>query len=247
MTCSIMCVTFNRLELTKRALDSLFRTTNYPYRLIIVDNGSTDGTKEYLNRLQPSNKFCQGIHLHFNPENMGISRGRNKALKIADQFKDPFLSTVDNDVLMPNGWMKEIIDILLLNNNLYLGVNFEGVNYAPITVNGSTFQIKQQGNLGTACMVFPRDLHNKIGYFYTDWPNKNYAHEDADFGARSRVAGYQMGYLSTPGTHIGVGKEDRGEYREMKNKAGAANLATFQKSCAMYYRKLKSVYIPYTE
>ncbi len=46
---SIIILAHNQLEYTKKCLDSIFKYTNEPFQLIIVDNGSTDGTAEYLN------------------------------------------------------------------------------------------------------------------------------------------------------------------------------------------------------
>ena len=45
---SIILLTFNQLELTKKCIESIGAYTEVPYELIIVDNNSTDGTKKYL-------------------------------------------------------------------------------------------------------------------------------------------------------------------------------------------------------
>ena len=45
---SIVIVTHNQLAYTRQCLDSLRLLTDEPYELIVVDNGSTDGTVEYL-------------------------------------------------------------------------------------------------------------------------------------------------------------------------------------------------------
>src|SRR5271157_5228045 len=104
MTASIMMVTYNRLELTKRMLDNLFTNTTSPYRLIIVDNGSTDGTAEWLKQLKPASSFCQDYHSRFNEKNLGIATGRNRCLLVADHYQDDLLATVDNDVEFPKDW-----------------------------------------------------------------------------------------------------------------------------------------------
>ena len=41
----LSCVTWNRLELTRRCLESLFAHTDGEYTLTIVDNGNTDGRR----------------------------------------------------------------------------------------------------------------------------------------------------------------------------------------------------------
>ena len=52
---SIVIVTHNQLEFTRQCLDSINRLTDEPYELIVVDNGSTDGTVEYL---RPTCRAC---------------------------------------------------------------------------------------------------------------------------------------------------------------------------------------------
>jgi glycosyltransferase involved in cell wall biosynthesis len=47
----IVMVTFNGIEYTRIAIQSLFDNTKTPYNLTIIDNGSTDGTIEYLDSL----------------------------------------------------------------------------------------------------------------------------------------------------------------------------------------------------
>ena len=51
-----MIVTHNQLEYTRQCLDSIRRLTDEPYELIVVDNGSTDGTVDYL-RASPGLKL----------------------------------------------------------------------------------------------------------------------------------------------------------------------------------------------
>ena len=58
MTATIMMVTYNRLDLTKKTLEGLFKVTKYPFNLVVVDNASKDGTVEYLNN------FCITLNVH---------------------------------------------------------------------------------------------------------------------------------------------------------------------------------------
>lgn len=243
MTTSIMMCTYNRLELTKRMLDNFFNNTDSPYRLIIVDNGSTDGTKEWLEKLPEGNSAK--IHLHFNSENKGIAVGRNQGLLLADTFgaDDEYLATIDNDVELPKGWLTQCTDFIKEYPRLAIGVNFEGTPYPMVTRKDKKFQFKKEGNLGTACSVFHRDLHRKIGFFTTDYGL--YGEEDADFYFRARLVGWEMGYLETNGVHFGEGDLDVGEYREFKTQAHKNNLVKFQNNCYAYTFRIKPVFIPY--
>ncbi|MGI0058911.1 MAG: glycosyltransferase family 2 protein, partial [Nitrosotalea sp.] len=202
MSCtSIMMCTYNRLDLTKRMLDNLFKnTTDSEYRLMIVDNGSADDTPAYLRKLMEDRTE---IYVHFNKENKGIAIGRNQGFILANKFgaNDEYLCTTDNDVELPVSWLTQCLSFIKDNPRMAMGVNFEVTNYPLMTRNNKTFQYKREGNLGTACSVFHRSLHKAIGFFTTDYGL--YGEEDADFYFRARMAGWEMGYLPTNGVHFG--------------------------------------------
>ena len=247
MTASIMMVTYNRLELTKQTLEDLFKTTDYPFNLIIVDNGSNDGTVDYLTDTLLNNKseHLKEYNIIQNKENLGIATGRNLALyKAIHQYNAQWLVTIDNDVLVPNGWLSEAIEILQSCPQFAaIGVNMEGVQYPMVTKGGKSFQEKPQGNLGTAAMIFRRSLHEMLGYFnYSDY-NKFYGLEDSDFGMRIRVVGFKLGYIKENGKHLGEGNNDTGAYREFKTKSHDSNIAKFNANCRAYYNRTKSLYI----
>lgn len=245
-TTSVMIVTYNRLALTRRMLKSLFEKTNSDFRLIIVDNGSADESAEFLKLLQPmqESQYCKSYDLELHPKNLGIASGRNKALLIADKYKDPYLSTMDNDIELIDNWLPKCIEVIDKNSNFVVGLNMEEVNYPITEVNGVTVQLKPQGNCGTAHTVFPRSLHNAIGYFNTEFGL--YGEEDADYFIRARVVGYKISYLPENGIHFGVGENDVGEYREFKTKMHAENLEKFRACCYQYYGKQKPIYTKYS-
>jgi len=112
---TVMMVTYNRLDLTKRMLNDFLEKTKRPFNLVIVDNGSKDGTPEYLSDLISSLDI--ETVLSCNAENKGIAIGRNQSLKIADDtFKETkWYATIDNDVEVPEGWLDECVSILDAN------------------------------------------------------------------------------------------------------------------------------------
>lgn len=250
MNCSsLMMVTYNRLELTEKTLKSLFETTHSEFRLIIVDNASTDGTVEFLKNSQDirdlieSNKNCVGQDFQFNEKNLGIAIGRNQALKIANKYNDPFLSTLDNDVEFVPDWLNKCLDFLSVNPKFMIGLNYEHIQYPILTRNGKQFAYKRLGNLGTATTVFPRDLHNKIGYFIQEYGL--YSCDDSDWGFRARLAGYEMAYLPEDGVHLGEGELDIGAYRKFKDKAHNEIAPRFRKSCGEYISGKRPLYISF--
>src|SRR5262249_15056038 len=61
---SIVVLTYNRLDVTRPAIESLRANTRQPYELIVVDNGSSDGTLDYLDQLERD-----GVRVIRNPSN----------------------------------------------------------------------------------------------------------------------------------------------------------------------------------
>lgn len=89
---SIVILTLNNLDYTIQCLDSIRKyCLNSSYEIIVVDNGSTDGTKEYL---------CNqtDITYHFNEKDMGVAGGYNIGIRLSQQENDIFLLSSDTIV-----------------------------------------------------------------------------------------------------------------------------------------------------
>lgn len=239
-----MMVTYNRLELTKQTLDNLFKVTKYPFRLIVIDNNSEDETLSYLRYYLSNIKSEYFIDHKIIPlqKNVGIAKGRNVALLNVDQ-NDKYMATIDNDVILPDNWLNNCIAVMEADPRYgMVGVNFEGTSFEEVKVKDMIVQHKKEGNLGTACAVFPMILHKMIGFFnHLDYGL--YGLEDSDFGFRARVAGFQLGYIKTNGTHLGVGQHDQGEYRKFKTAEHNKYLKVFYNNCRAYANKTKQIKI----
>jgi GT2 family glycosyltransferase len=88
---TVVVLTWNGLDYTKRCLDSLRANTTYPgYRLIVADNGSTDDTIEYLK--------AQDITFLSNESNLGFAKGNNRAIAASDPNSDLVLLNNDTEI-----------------------------------------------------------------------------------------------------------------------------------------------------
>lgn len=245
---TVMMVTFNRLELTKQTIDSLKNSVKKPINLIIVDNHSTDETVKYLRNLINDielKNIISSLILIENNDNLGIATARNQALYFAmNKLQTNYLSTIDNDVILPEGWLDKCIGVLE-NNKTYgmIGVNFESISYPLLSVNNYKIQHKKEGNLGTACMVFNRKLPKILGYFNNKDYSPFYGLEDSDWGFRVRVLGFKLGYIEENGIHLGSDEKDMGEYRKFKTKEHDSHKEKFFKICREYLSKKKSLYM----
>jgi len=99
----------NKLELTKQCVDSIFKNTNYnTYSLLFIDNGSIDGTKEYLQALNA----IIPIQIITNEINAGFPRACNQILS---GFKGDAVVILNNDTIVPTGWLSGLAEQLTGN------------------------------------------------------------------------------------------------------------------------------------
>ena len=103
-TVDLLYVTYNRLYYTKRTLLELFKNAAYDFSLTIVDNGSTDGTVEYLKKLERED--FTGVKIIYNKNNEGLSKPTNQ---FWENSTADYVGKVDNDVILPYGWLNRLI------------------------------------------------------------------------------------------------------------------------------------------
>jgi len=88
LTISVIITTFNRKDLVKRAINSVLEQTIPADEIIIIDDGSDDGTEEYIKEYFPDIKY-------FWQKNTGISAARNKGIDISINDWIAFLDSDD--------------------------------------------------------------------------------------------------------------------------------------------------------
>lgn len=103
---SIIILCHNNLEFTKECITALFETTPKGFELILVDNASTDGTLDYLNKVADYYGHTKVIS---NKKNLGFAEANNKALK---QASGEYICYLNNDTEAQHGWLMRLIDVL---------------------------------------------------------------------------------------------------------------------------------------
>ena len=99
MTISVLITTRNRAKILKQCLKSLVRQSRKPDEVIVVDNASSDNTKEIIKSFKRLNIK------YFSEKNIGIAYGRNRGL---EETKGEIFSFIDDDCVASKSWLKAI-------------------------------------------------------------------------------------------------------------------------------------------
>ncbi|MEP6910008.1 MAG: glycosyltransferase family 2 protein [Actinomycetota bacterium] len=105
---SIIVVAVDGLPFTRLCLESVLEHTDAPsFELIAIDNGSSDGTREYLERLAARDGRVRVIR---NDENRGFPAAVNQGL---EEARGETLVLLNNDAVVPRGWLPRLVRHLL--------------------------------------------------------------------------------------------------------------------------------------
>lgn len=96
-------ITYNRIDLSKRAIEGYLETVTVPHTIVIVDNGSTDGTREWLEEWVTQDSLRRVLLL---PDNKYPGYACNRGWELAPSDAD-FLHRLDNDFKLLPGWCEE--------------------------------------------------------------------------------------------------------------------------------------------
>ncbi len=106
---SVIVPCWNQCEFTRQCLQALFRFTRPgSWELIVVDNGSTDGTADYLAGVQDASAVP--VTVITNPRNVGFPAAVNQGLQVAS---GDYLVLLNNDAVVTEGWLEHLIALTL--------------------------------------------------------------------------------------------------------------------------------------
>lgn len=197
MTTSIVILTHNQLPLTCKCLESI-REHTQDYELIVVDNGSTDGTVTYL-------KTQTDVIVHENKENLGFAKGCNQGIELSKGENILFLN---NDTIVTEHWLDNMLRVLYENDrvgmvgpvtNYSSGHQIIPVTYTQLDEIDAFARNHCEENAGCYtdvrrlvgfCLLARRSLLEEIGYFDERYGLGNY--EDDDLCLRALHAGYLL-------------------------------------------------------
>lgn len=196
---SVIVLNYNGLKFLPACLSSLESQT-YPNRKIIVyDNGSTDGSVAFIKRNFP------GVLLIEGKENVGFAKGNNMAISFALRENPEYIFLVNNDTEAENALLEKLVKTLQNTDSLdivspavfnlthkdilqELGMTIDRFGY-PLALRASQNLCKVFFVSGCAMMI-KSELLKKIGSF--DQEYFMFA-EDLDLCWRAQLAGYKIG------------------------------------------------------
>ncbi|WP_278351574.1 glycosyltransferase family 2 protein [Chryseobacterium gleum] len=121
----VIIVTYNAMKWAERCFSSL-RTSSVPVKCIVIDNGSTDGTQEYIKKYFPEVDFTQS------PQNLGFGKANNTGIEKAYKEGADFFYLMNQDAWIYPDSFQKLLDVY----NAYPDKNQLGI-LSPIHMDGS--------------------------------------------------------------------------------------------------------------
>ena len=203
----VVVLAWNHKQDTIECLESLRSTDYQDFHLIVVDNGSTDGTSELIQRVFPDMEV-----LH-SPTNLGIAGGYNLGLEKALERDAKYVMVANNDILVDPSLIRELVTALEGTQHAGMGMpkifNYYG-DQTRLWCTGARWRrfppgVKMMGvnardsrrfarrmwleYAPSCCLMIRCEVLRRIGFFDTGY---HFYYDDWDFSARLRQAGYKI-------------------------------------------------------
>jgi GT2 family glycosyltransferase len=202
---SVVIVSWNGRQYLDHCLSAVAAQQDVSFEIIVVDNGSSDGTGDYLRERFP------GVRLVAAPDNRGFAGGNNLGARHA---RGRYLAFLNNDTMADPRWLRALLDgvdhdagfVLTTARIVYMhdpgvidsagdgvlrwGGAFKRLHGAPAHL--ATDSREVFGVCGAACLM-PTEVFEELGGFDEAFFA---SHEDVDLSYRARLRGYRCRYVA---------------------------------------------------
>ena len=234
MKVSVVTPNYNGERFLKAFFDSLNNDSECIGEVIIVDNGSTDGSKEFIK----GSSFNFPVNLIENTENLGFSPAVNQGIENA---KYEYIFSLNNDTEIREGSIKALVELIssaddifsvqakmLQYNNKNL-IDDVGDEYnllawtKKVGENHNSSEFTEVREIFSSCAgaaMYKKSALDEIGYFDDNF----FAYmEDVDLAIRSRIHGFRN-LLCPQAVVYHIGSATSGSrYNEFKVRLAARN------------------------
>jgi GT2 family glycosyltransferase len=180
MICDIIIPVYNRLDLTKKCLESICANTDSQFHLILIDNNSDLETRSYLEEFASKH---QNSVLVRNEENTGWVKAVNQGMGLS---KSPYLLLMNNDTAVrTDGWLLKLINVAEISPDIGLvNPHFQAkVEFFPDRPFIETDFCRGY------CMLIKRSVADRIGLLDEAYGLGYY--DDDDYSVRAIRAGFR--------------------------------------------------------
>lgn len=231
---TVIIPNFNGMEHLERCIESLLAQEGEPAHIMVIDNGSTDSSVNFLKnnypqvhirRLEENTGFCHAV-------NMGILLSRtpyvlllNNDTEVQPNFLRYMVTSIDRpgneDVFSVSAQMLDMRQPELLDG---AGDRFSALGWAFARGKGQRAEkYDREAEVFSACggaAIYRRELFDEIGLF----DELHYAYlEDVDIGYRARIYGYRNLYEPKAQVLHAGSAFSGSRYNYFKTKFTAAN------------------------
>jgi hypothetical protein len=223
----VLVLSFNKRDDTLRCLESVSRMRYQPRQVMVVDNGSADGSAEAIAGAHPE------VHLVRSPVNLGAAGGRNLGIRCANQrFPYAYLLFLDDDAVVEEGAADALVAALRedpraglatpkayragspgliasaggMHVDLWRG-SITDVGAGQVDAGQFDRPATMDSCVGFAVLVRRQVLDRCTGF---DEEFNPYGWEEVEFSLRVRKAGYTIRYAPTAIVHHAGGTPGRG-------------------------------------
>ncbi len=247
---SIVIAVCNMLPFTRLCVDYIRKNTVVPYELVIVDNGSTDGTQEYFKELSKE----LDIRYLRNERNLGPIIAINQG-KRAGKYE--YICQIHNDVVIfEKGWLKKIIAVMgsdprvgvaCLAGRQYIRENAscdeETLKHNLLSIGLNAPMKEEVSDIAVAdglCFIFTKRLVEEIGVLDEVYGMMHFY--DMDFSLASLKAGYRNVAVNVLAFHVGNGGATKRS--DFYKRLVPSDLKLYNRNSKIFKRKWKDM-LPY--
>jgi len=186
---SIIMLSLNTRELTKEAIESIRCHSDSPYELIVVDNGSTDGSRAILQEMEAQGAIYKAVLLD---RNRGFAGGNNEGVRHA---KGEYYVFVNSDIVVSPNWLSKLTRHFANREVGAVGPVSAYVG-SPSFPQRVRFQNEKAGRLielrriSGFCVAISRQCFEKVGPWDEDFFPGNF--DDDDMSIRIQRAGFKL-------------------------------------------------------